>query len=385
MNVTLKSISELAGEKPRGGCAIAFFIRALEGGGASRDAILLANAVAAKGSPVTILTLRANGWLRTMVAPWVAVVEVGASKLRNAVPALAWTLYRVRPYLLVSAEAAPNLVALMSTRLLPKPWRPKLVLREVSSPTPALSLPVYRANYVGYRAAGFVYSHADLGLTLTAGARQDLIENFSVPPAKIKVMSRNAVLPPAAAKTLGRSHGSGERKREPGLIVSVGRLSPEKDQLTLVRAMSLLPTHSHAHLALAGDGPLRTEINELIAAHGLADRVTLLGHVEDPLPLLQRAEVAVCSSRYEGFGNAIVEALACGTSVVATDCPYGPREILQDGKYGRLVPIGDAAAMAAAIDSALADPGDREMLRARGLRFSADEAASEFLGLVEAL
>jgi len=359
---------------------IAFFIRALEGGGASRDAILLANAVADKGCAVTILSLRVDGPLRDMVAPSVRVVALAASRLRTAVPALAWTLSRLRPDLLVSAEAMPNLVALLATRLLPKTRRPKLVLREVSSPTPALALPVHRANYLGYLAAAHVYPRADLVLTLTDGAKRDLAENFSVPPAKIAVMSRNAALAPDTAARLAQ--GRNRPPREKGLIVCVGRLSPEKDQLTLVRAMSLMPRQSQAHLALAGDGPLRSAIVDLVAALGLGGRVAMLGHVDEPLPLLQRAELAVCSSRYEGFGNAIVEALACGTQVVATDCPYGPREILQGGKCGRLVLVGDAGALAQAMADALANPIDPEMLQERGLNFTADAAAIEFLRLI---
>ncbi len=362
---------------------IAFFIRALAGGGASRDSILLANAVADQGRSVSILTLRPEGPLRALVAPHVDVVPVGAGKLRTAIPALALALVRLRPDVLASAEAAPNLVAMVATRLLPRAYRPKLVLREVSSPSEALRLPVYRSNWIGYKAAGHVYARADLALTLTAGAKRDLVENFAVPEAKVSVMSRNAVITAETAAILSGAEARPER--EPGLIVCVGRLSPEKDQPTLVKAMSLMGEHPTAHLALAGSGALEGEVRALIATLGLEQRVTLLGHVSDPFPLLQRAELAVCPSRYEGFGNAIVEALACGTPVVATDCPHGPREILQDGTYGRLVPVGDARALADAMAEALAGTPDRERLRARGLRFATEAAAREFLGLVAAI
>ena len=173
--------------------------------------------------------------------------------------------------------------------------------------------------------------------------------------------------------------------RERGLIVSVGRLSPEKDQLTLVKAMALLVPEHDVRLVLAGEGPRRAEIMDLIEREKLADRVALPGHLDDPLALLERAELAVCSSLYEGFGNAIVEALACGTPVVSTDCPYGPREILEGGRYGRLVPVGDAGALAAAMAAALTSPVDRERLRQRGLIFTASRAAAEFLSIVDAL
>ena len=96
---------------------------------------------------------------------------------------------------------------------------------------------------------------------------------------------------------------------------------------------------------------------------------------------MMQARVAVCSSLYEGLGNAIIEALACGTPVVSTDCPYGPREILQDGRYGRLTPIGDAAAMADAIAAALDAVPDRRALMRRGLDYTAERAAEAFLDI----
>src|SRR5262249_58972800 len=104
--------------------------------------------------------------------------------------------------------------------------------------------------------------------------------------------------------------------------------------------------------------------------------------LRDPFAVFRRAELAVSSSRYEGFGNAVVEALACGTPVVATDCPYGPREILDDGRYGELVPVGDADALAAAIDTALDQPVDRKTLMRRGFDYTAERAAESFLALV---
>ncbi len=366
----------------RAASEIAFFVRALDGGGASRDAIVLANALADQGRIIAVLTLDGAGPLRSLVSHRIDLVELAATKLRMAAPSLRRALARLRPRVLVSAEAAPNVVALLATRLLPSRLRPKLVLREASSPSPARAFPVNRANRWGYLAAPYVYARADRIITLTQGAKRDLIDNFAVLAEKIAVLSGNAVLTPDMAMRTQASVGA---PRERGLIVSVGRLSPEKDQLTLVKAMALLVPEHDVRLVLAGEGPRRAEIMDLIEREKLADRVSLPGHLDDPLALLERAELAVCSSLYEGFGNAIVEALACGTPVVSTDCPYGPREILEGGRYGRLVPVGDAGALAAAMAAALTSPVDRERLRQRGLSFTASRAAAEFLSIVDAL
>ena len=110
-----------------------------------------------------------------------------------------------------------------------------------------------------------------------------------------------------------------------------------------------------------------------------------MGFVLDPFPVFRRAALAVSSSRYEGFGNVIVEALSCGTPVVSTDCPYGPAEILEGGRFGRLVPSGDPAAMAIAIAESLASEPDRATLRARAGIHTVGRAANVLEGIIDAL
>jgi glycosyltransferase involved in cell wall biosynthesis len=355
---------------------IAFFIRALKGGGAQRDTILLANEIAARGGRVDLLTLVPDGPLRALVSQQVSIVPVGGGKLRAAVPGLRRALIARRPNALISAEAAPNLIALTAARLVPWNIRPRIVLREVASASVAARLDPYRQNRIAYRILRFAYRFADVVVTLTEGARRDLAKNFRVPEAKLARMTANAVIDAAVLATP-------EGKREPGLIVSVGRLSPEKDHATLIRAFARLDRSMR--LEIAGDGPMRGALQSLIRELGLTGRVRLSGFVTDPFPVFRRAALAVSCSRYEGFGNAIVEALACGTPVVATDCPYGPREILADGRYGLLVPVGDADALARAIGQAMATRPDRAALRARAATHTVARAADALLGIIDGL
>jgi len=115
-----------------------------------------------------------------------------------------------------------------------------------------------------------------------------------------------------------------------------------------------------------------------VARLGLGSRITLAGFDRDPFSWLLRAELAVCCSRFEGLGNAIIEALACGTPVVSTDCPFGPREILDGGKFGGLVKVGDPTALADAIQASLGRKPDRLALQARAAKYTASAAAVEF-------
>ncbi len=358
-------------------------MRAFEGGGAQRDMILLCNALAAKGIDVRILTLRDEGPLRPLLDPVVRVAEIPGRQLRYAVPGLRRAIRAMAPDLVVSSEASLNLCTLLAVRSLSRRHRPKLVLREVGSPSIAQYRDPYRQNRIAYRILRRLYRHADRIVTLTDGARRDLAGNFSVPEPKIAVMRANAVIPPAMAKRLAQWDGESGRERD--LIVCVGRLSPEKDHRTLLRALSLLPAACRWRLAVVGDGAERAALEDFARRSGLAGRTIFTGEVADPFAWMMRARLAVCSSLYEGLGNAIIEALACGTPVISTDCPYGPREILQGGRYGTLVPVGDAAAMAAAIDAALERMPDRRLLMRRGLEYAAAAAAERFLEIAAEL
>lgn len=356
----------------------------MEGGGAQRDAILLANAMAKRGWRVSIPTLQPEGPLCELVDRAVEVVALPAGSLKMAIPAFRQAFARLGPDAVVlSSEAAQNAVAALAHATLPRTRCPKLLLREVAAPSIARASDPYVQNRLAYRVLGHAYRHCDRVLTLTDGARADLIANFAVPPERIDVMRANAVLDEASqARLLGTDMAAG---REPDLIVCLGRLSVEKDQLTLIEAFARVLAKRPARLVLVGDGPLRGDIEQMAAALGVAHSLTLTGFQTDPFFWLKRAELAVCSSRFEGFGNAIVEALACGTPVVSTDCPFGPREILGHGLYGRLVAVGNPSAMADALIEELGKHPDRARLRARAWQFTGEAAAIELERIIAGL
>jgi glycosyltransferase involved in cell wall biosynthesis len=234
-----------------------------------------------------------------------------------------------------------------------------------------------RSNRLAYLFLHLLYRYADRVITLTEGARRDLTTIFSVPDSRISVMRTNAVLAPNIVQSIMK--WDGESGREKNLIVCVGRLSAEKDHQLLFRALTMLPADKSWSLAVVGDGPDRASLEAFAHKSKLGDRIFFTGYVVDPFVWMKRASVVVLPSLYEGFGNVIIEALACGTPVVCTDCPYGPREILEGGRYGTLTPAGDAAAMANAISAALDGTPDRDALKQRGLEYTSERAAGRFL------
>ena len=165
-------------------------------------------------------------------------------------------------------------------------------------------------------------------------------------------------------------------------ILSVGRLKASKNFALLIGSFRRLLSRMDARLMILGTGELAEDLASHIAALGLTGKVILPGHVADPVPFYLSADLFVLSSNYEGFGNVIVEALACGLPVVSTDCPGGPREILDYGRYGHLVPVGDEVALEAAIAASLSSAKDSTKLKSRAAEFSPEISAQQYLDLL---
>lgn len=162
-------------------------------------------------------------------------------------------------------------------------------------------------------------------------------------------------------------------------MLAVGSFKTQKNFPLLIRAFAQLPQSLKAKLIILGEGVLRPELEMLIQELGLQERVALPGFALDPSCWYRSADLFVLSSNWEGFGNVIVEALECGMPVVSTDCPSGPAEILANGRYGQLVPVGDATALAAAIQASLLEAHDHEALRRRAQDFAVPKIAEQYL------
>lgn len=362
------------------GLRLAVVTLAFGGGGPERDTILLCNALAAEGVRVTILALREEGPLRSLVDPAVHVAIVPGYRMRYAIPGLRRAIRTHAPSIVVSSGIPSlNLATLFAVRSLPRGQRPKVMLREAAVPSMARHDPS-RSNRIAYRILRHLYRRADHIITLTDQASRELVQDFSVPERIISIFHPNAVIPPSMAARI--SQWDGETGRERDLIICVGRLSREKDQRTLLRAMTLMPPERSWRLAIVGDGPERAALEAFARSHGLADRTNFVGYVADPFAWMMRARVLVLSSVYEGLPCVIIEALACGTPVVSTDCPYGPRKILDGGRYGTLIPVGNPVAMAKAIEAAMDHIPDRPFLMGRGFEYTAERAAARFLKIL---
>ena len=171
---------------------------------------------------------------------------------------------------------------------------------------------------------------------------------------------------------------------QPPVFVSVGRLAKQKDYPSLIRAFAQLRQKYAAKLIILGEGDLRSQLEKHVQTLGLKADISLPGFVANPYAYMSRAKAFVLSSVWETFGMVLVEAMACGCPVIATDCDYGPREILEHGKYGALVPVRDVDALAAAMEKVLeGDRRDRADLIARSQEFTVEQAATQYLQTLE--
>jgi glycosyltransferase involved in cell wall biosynthesis len=208
---------------------------------------------------------------------------------------------------------------------------------------------------------------------------EDLIKTSKMPPQKTHVVYNPVVYPGLEQEARQSISHPWFQSDNPPLILAVGRLAVAKDYPTLLRAFSLVCRKRKAHLLILGEGRERPRLEALVRKLGLIDNVQMPGFVRNPYAYMAHARLLVLSSRWEGFGNVLVEALACGTPVVSTDCGGGIREVLADGRFGMLVPVGDAEALAEAILETLQTPPDRAMLRQRAQDFTVEKSVKEYL------
>jgi glycosyltransferase involved in cell wall biosynthesis len=359
---------------------ISILLPDLRGGGAERVNLDLAHEFARAGHEVEFVLMQARGELLEEAKASFPVVDLATPRARSLPLALARYLRRRRPDALLAAMWPLTVIAPLAQRL--SGHRCKVLVSEHNTLSVQygewgrLHRVALRASMaLGYRLAAHrvgVSSGVVNDIAALSGLRADAFDviHNPVPPRPD---------PPASALQEAESLWSGPAGAR---IVTVGSMKAQKNHPLLLRAFARLD-RPDARLMFVGDGAGRDALLSLARDLGVADRVILAGFRPDPTPFYKTADLFVLSSDYEGFGNVIVEALACGTPVVSTDCPSGPGEILDGGRYGRLVPVGDAAALAGAMAAALGEMSDRDALIRRADDFAPQIAAGRYLNAIE--
>jgi exopolysaccharide biosynthesis WecB/TagA/CpsF family protein len=353
--------------------SIAFFMHNLAGGGVERMRLRLIAELQRRGYNVTLIVQHLSGPLCAALPPDLRVVSLNASNSGASVMPLAAAIDRLRPDFLISSLDHNNVVALCAARL--SSAHPRVVVCQHN----ALSM----ERWLGwrYRLIPILYRLlsplADSIVAVSYGVADDLAQMTGIARKRISVVSN-----PVFDSRLSHDHHREEAGAcgwlaEPDIpmLVFVGRLVEQKDPALLLRAFALACRQTNARLAILGEGELQTALMQQAAALGIADRVLFAGFVSEPAAWIRAASALVLTSRYEGLGNVIIEALSLGTPVIATNCPHGPAEILAHGQFGVLVAPGDEAALAAAMCRDLKSAFPADMLRGRAAAYSVQSCA----------
>lgn len=337
---------------------VALFLPSLAGGGAERVALALLSALRERNCQVDLLLVRREGELLPLVPDDVRVLELGGGRIMRSLRPLVRYLRHEKPAALHAFMWPLTVLAVVARRLARAPTR-VIVSDHTTLSRHASSSRELRAMRLTIRR---FYAWADARVQVSEAAADDMGELSGLDRSSIEVIA-NPLLLPAEIRTTAeveRLWGAPPGER----ILTVGSLKESKDHHTLLHAFACL-SRPNARLMVVGDGVLRAELQALAGELGVADRVIWAGFQLDPWPFYASADLFVLASRLEGQPMVLLEALASGLPIVSTDCPSGPGEVLDGGRYGRLVPVGDAVALAEAIAGALVGRSDSAALRHR--------------------
>ena len=363
---------------------VALLVGTLNSGGAEKMMVQLANALHTVGVAVDLILVNKTGPFLDDVLPGVQIRNL------NAVKGVKSVITDIRKFLkdnIVDAiiSTQPHVNSVLGYASIGLNKKPLIIMREASTPSSKYSdiNPVSTFLYkTGYR-------FADHYVAVSEGVKKDMRAAYNLPESSITTI-HNPVIDDSITERCKEPTGdSWFDDPEKPVILAVGRIVPLKNHKMLIEAFAKVREHKDARLVILGDkqsDPDHTEVlNDLIMDLKLSNHVKLPGFVSNPFSYLSRASLFVLSSDYEGLPGTLIQALGCGCPVVSTECPNGPAEILEAGKWGILTPPRDAEKMAESILRAMNSNHDSERLKSRARDFSSDKSASKYITLIRQL
>lgn len=364
---------------------VSIFLPDLRGGGAERVMLTLAKEFNTCRHNISFVLINRRGEYLGDVPKNISIKSLDAPAVPGynalgATPGLTRYLRKQNPDVLLSALTRANLVAVLATELARTDTR--LVLSERNDLSTRITEGSDLRMHVVPKLVRVLYPRADAITAVSEGVADDLAATAGLP--------RNRITP-IPNPTFTDDVLNGREKQpdhpwfdddQPPVVLGVGSLTEQKDFSTLVRAFARVRRERPLKLAILGEGPQRTHLKSLVTSLGLDEDVYLPGFVDNPFAYMASADVFVLSSQWEGLPNVLIEAMACGAPVIATDCPSGPREILEDGKHGPLVPVGDDVTMADEIEQLLVNPTSEEQLLTRAEAYRPESIAQQYLDVL---
>ena len=361
---------------------IALYIPSMNGGGAERVMLTLANALAEKDKiSIDLVLNRAGGVYLKDISDKVNIVNLNTSRVLKSVIPLSQYLKKEKPDTILSAMNYVNVITVLAKLI--SGTNTRVILSEHVNLTSSLKDTKWLFRIAFKNIMKWTYKKSDSIIAVSNGVADDLSREIKINRNKI-VTIYNPIFTPnlleKAQSALPLQNPYFDRNTPP-VILGVGRLAEEKDFKTLINAFAKVRNYKECHLMILGEGALRPELELLIKELDLQDSVQMPGFVDNPHSWMLNADLFVLSSIHEGFGNVLVEAMACGLPVVSTDCPSGPNEILEDGKWGELVPVGDVELLSKAIIKVMSKPSKIDV-KERASFFSVENSVNKYLELL---
>lgn len=362
------------------GKRIAIFVSFSGQGGVERAMTQLAGGLIDHGVVVDLLLPRATGEHMEAIPEKVNVIKFGTGHTFSSLLPLVRYLRKERPDALFAAKHRAIVTAVIASKL--ARFRGKVAGNIQTTISAGLkdSSVIKRWMYVWMMRT--FYKWADLIVAVSRGVADDVLQLTGLDPDKVTVIYNPVVTPEIFELARQPLEHPWFKDNSVLVILGIGRLTKQKDFHTLVRAFEKVRKNRPCRLVILGDGGDLASLRSLALEMGVQDDIDFPGFQKNPFAWLSRSSLFVLSSRWEGFGIVLVEAMALGIPVVSTDCPNGPKEILKDGRYGELVPVKDDAGLADAMVRALEDPVSSNILVNASMDYTTEKIARDYMNVL---
>lgn len=362
---------------------IAFFLPSLNGGGAERITVNLLKGMVKKNIPLDLVLATASGPYLEYVPKEVRIIDLSAGRVLKSLLPLSRYLQKARPHALISHMNYANTIAVLAKSIACSKARLVLVEHNTLSSSLSSSKATSMVSKCLPLLMKMLYPHSDAIVGVSKGVSDDLELQLGLPQGNVTTIYNPVVDDELIAKAKEPLNHPWFHSDAPPVFLAVGRLSVQKDFQSLIKAFAILRKQTFAKLLILGEGDLRGELELTVNSLGITDDVLMPGFVDNPYAYMRHARAFILSSRWEGLPTVLIEAMACGCPVISTDCPSGPKEILESGKYGCLVPVGDYLALSQAILQVLDTPINQNLLMQRAMDFCVERAISKYLSLLK--
>lgn len=358
---------------------IAFYLPSLEYGGAERVVVTLVNGIAKRGYKIELVLSNAVGPYLKEVDSLVKVIDLNNSRSLFSIFGLIKYLNLYKPDVLISALDNANIISVLAKSI--AGLSTKLLITQHSTLSSEKQYDKSIKGSIVRKLMLLLYARADVVIGVSEGVSKDLKKQLGV---KLNLVTIYNPIVDDRIQSMQKEEVSCSwfDEGEPPVIMSAGRLTEAKDFELLINAFAEIRKNRICRLIIVGDGILKSKLIQLSVQLEIEKDVLITGYQSNPFKWMKQCSVFVVSSRWEGLSNVLIEAMACGRKIVSTDCPNGPSEILEGGKWGMLVPVGDIGALVTAIEETL-DSNPSVNVVERANFFSVEKSVDQYLKIMD--